>query len=221
MELTGRNRYRACLAAGVEPTFVPWKGQQPLPELALSLNLRRRHLDESQRALVAARLAKMMEKEATKRKGWRRDDMADLPYHQYGTSRGKAAALVNVSPRLVSCAIKVLRDGCDELIAAVESGRVAVTPASSLAGLHKDEQAKVVAGGAQEIARKFRELRARKNVAAPPSQVSRGSFGLLRAPGRGEIDPVALLWVDSGAVLDAVEGLKAWGFRYTPPDGKK
>ena len=130
--------------------------------------------------------------------------------------------MVNVSPRLVSCAIKVLRDGCDELIAAVESGQVAVTPAASLAGLSKDEQARIVTGGAQEIARRVRELHARKNVAAPPSQVSRGSFGLLRAPGLDEIDhAVALLWVDSGAVLDAVEGLKAWGFRYAAPDGKK
>jgi len=64
----GRNRYRACLAAGVEPRFVEWEGEGELAELALSLNLRRRHLNESQRALVAAKLAKLMEKEALKRK---------------------------------------------------------------------------------------------------------------------------------------------------------
>ena len=61
--LDGRNRYRACLAAGVEPRFVEWQGEGELAELALSLNLRRRHLDESQRTLVAARLAKLMETE--------------------------------------------------------------------------------------------------------------------------------------------------------------
>src|SRR5713226_5531033 len=54
----GRNRYRACLAAGVEPRFVEWEGEGELAELAVSLNLRRRHLNESQRALVAAKLAK-------------------------------------------------------------------------------------------------------------------------------------------------------------------
>ena len=58
--LDGRNRERACAATGVEAEYETWDGE-PGSEVAyvLSLNLARRHLDESQRAMVAARLATM------------------------------------------------------------------------------------------------------------------------------------------------------------------
>ena len=41
------------------PRFTEWQGEGHLPDLALSLNLHRRHLNESQRSLVAAKLAKL------------------------------------------------------------------------------------------------------------------------------------------------------------------
>ena len=56
--LDGRNRFRACELAGVEPLFEEYDGDRPL-EFVIGLNLHRRHLTESQRAMVAGRLANM------------------------------------------------------------------------------------------------------------------------------------------------------------------
>ena len=56
--LDGRNRYEAAQAAGVEPTFTTYEGSDPLA-FVIRHNLHRRHLNETQRGLVASRLANM------------------------------------------------------------------------------------------------------------------------------------------------------------------
>lgn len=55
----GRNRYRACRIAGIAPVFRQYKEAEhgPLVPFVVSLNLKRRHLSEAQRAAIAARLA--------------------------------------------------------------------------------------------------------------------------------------------------------------------
>ena len=56
--LDGRNRYAACVMAGIDPIESPFKGKDAL-SFVLSTNLHRRHLTTSQRAMVAERLANM------------------------------------------------------------------------------------------------------------------------------------------------------------------
>ena len=60
MILDGRNRYRAAAEASVIPSTVEYSGDDPLA-FVLRHNLHRRHLNETQRALIASKLSNMHE----------------------------------------------------------------------------------------------------------------------------------------------------------------
>ena len=62
--LDGCNRYRACIDAGVPVRTENFTGNDPLAYV-ISANLHRRHLNESQRAMAAAKLANMRQGERT------------------------------------------------------------------------------------------------------------------------------------------------------------
>ena len=94
--LDGRNRYRACQALSRDCATRDYLGNDPLG-FVLSMNLQRRHLDESQRAMIAARLATMRQGERT-----------DLVEISTKLSQEQAAELVHVSRETVVAAKKVL-----------------------------------------------------------------------------------------------------------------
>ena len=56
--LDGRNRALACDQLGIKCPTREYKGKNPLA-FVISMNLKRRHLSESQRAMAAARIANM------------------------------------------------------------------------------------------------------------------------------------------------------------------
>ncbi len=131
--LDGRNRYAACIAAGLPCEFSEYTGTDPLAYV-VSLNLKRRHLNESQRAMVAARLANMP-------KG-RPSENASIE----AFSQPVAADLLNVSRAGVQRARGVLDHGEPELIDAVDRGDIAVSRADAIArNTPREEQAAVVA----------------------------------------------------------------------------
>lgn len=148
--IDGRNRYRACLVAGVEPVYSYWEGDDPV-SYVLSMNLHRRHLDESQRAMVAAKVANL-------KNGQRASQICEAVTQQ------QAANMVNVSKRSVESAVKVHNHGAPELVSAVERGEVAVSTAATVAALPAEEQAELVARGEREILAKAKEIRARQTL---------------------------------------------------------
>src|SRR3984893_8261459 len=146
--LDGRNRHRACLAAGIACWFEEYDGDDPLA-FVISLNLKRRHLSESQRAMVAAKLATL-----------KRGDNQHSPIGE--TSQARAAELLNIGKRSVERAADVRERGAPELIHAVESDKVSVSAAADVATLPIEQQQEIVAKGEREILEAAKTIRARQ-----------------------------------------------------------
>ena len=113
----GRHRMRACEELCIGPVVKEWEGTEDgLVRHALSLNLHRRHLNESQRALCAARLA-------TLRRGQKA--VAEI-----SVSQTEAAKIFTVSPDSIQFARKVLDSKDKDIIKSVSAGTLAVSKAA-------------------------------------------------------------------------------------------
>ena len=126
--IDGRNRYRACLDAEIEPRFEKWDGNGSALAFILSRNLRRRHLDASQRAALAVDLLPILEREARGRQGHRSDIQGKIP--ESGQARDHAAEKVQVDPTYVSRAAKIQRED-PQLFNAIRAGTVTIQQAGA------------------------------------------------------------------------------------------
>lgn len=141
--LDGRNRYRACLVAEVEPRSIAYGGTDPWGEV-VSRNLYRRHLTDAQRAVVAARLAERANgvRGPSKQKG----GSSAPPSRDLPPTQGQAERLLGVSHGSVKRARAVVTQGTPDLVAAAEAGHIPLARAERIAKeLPKEEQDAYVA----------------------------------------------------------------------------
>ena len=131
--LDGRNRLRACLKGNVKPEFRQYRGKDPVA-FVISLNLHRRHLNESQRGMIAARL------ESVRHGG----DRSKTPIGVL--NRKDASHQLNVGERTVTRARAVLEKAVPEIVKAVDTGRMSVAAAN--------EVIKLTAGKQRELAKR-------------------------------------------------------------------
>jgi len=212
MILDGRNRYRACIKALVQPKSVIYAGKDPLKDV-LSWNLHRRHLNESQRAIVAARLANMQH--GGDRKS---DQSANLPLD---ITQPEAAAMLNISSRSLRTAKQIIRDMPDK-VAAIESGEKTIT------AVRRESKREAIEKIIPETpSGKYRVL-----YADPPWKYGDGlteKYGpakfhypsmtiteLCELPVKdiAEDNSVLFLWVTSPLLGECWPIIKAWGYKY-------
>ena len=205
--LDGRNRYMAARDLGLDFPVAEFDGTSAEAlAYVLSTNLHRRHLTESQRAAVAAKLANMTRADAGRMGAEAQGKAtANLPEPQSApVSNAQAAEMLNVSERSVRTAKKVIEHGAPELVAAVEKGEVSVSAAADVSGLPQEEQAATVAEGPDAVKAKAREVREARSTASDEAEE-------LNTPPAEPVSPERrkLLKLTPEAAADEIEGLRA------------
>jgi N6-adenosine-specific RNA methylase IME4 len=233
--LDGRNRYAACQRAKVKPKFDPYKGKDPLGYV-VSLNIKRRHLSETQRGLVAARVA-------------------DIPKHIHrdgpmGPSKtvAEAARMMAVGAMTVKRGRAVLASGSAKLIEACDGDKINLRAATKIIKLDKARQDDVVARVTDgervtEAHRVVKSAEIVKRQLAMPTGKHRIiyadpplDYGAHEMPGSdakdhypvmslddicdipvdqwAEDDAVLFLWVPAPFTLKIAPVISAWGFEF-------
>ena len=240
--LDGRNRYNACLASGIPPTFEPFLGDDPL-KFVISRNLHRRHLTDGQRSLIAARLANLPTGRPSNES--RTDGRVSQP---------DAAGALNVSDRSLRRAKQVLDSGNETLIRGVERGVLEVATAAGLVNATPEDQQRAVEDPtkastfAKQSRRVEREIELSEATLAASERVGSQLYSVIYADPPWRFEPysrdtgmdrsadnhyptmpandllamkvpsapdcVLFLWATTPMLPQAIDLMRAWGFTY-------
>lgn len=228
--IDGRNRYRACEEAGVEPRYEELPdGVEPL-DYVVATNYTRRHLSESQRALASARIM------------------------EHSVTREAAGKMFKVRNAGVKQAETVLKNGIPALVGAVENDNIPVNIAAKLASMPEDAQLEACGMKPKELRSVIKkQIRIRKTVslakatAKASEKLGTDVYGVIVADPPWRFEPfgpngmdraadnhyptettesikamtvpaadncVLFLWSTVPMLLDALSVLTAWGFTY-------
>jgi N6-adenosine-specific RNA methylase IME4 len=215
--LDGRNRFNATEKVGVLPMFVEFCGDDPLA-FVLSQNLHRRHLNESQRAMIAAQMAKLENGQAGNGRS-----SANLQSY----SQAEAAKKLSVSPRLVANAKRVYEIAPTEIIKEITDGKLTVS--QYIHNINRKEKLETISQNNQPL--NGRDKKYSVILADPPWEYEHPISDSRRIENHyptmpiEEIcalpvqdicsdDAVVFLWVTTPMLKKGLQVLEAWGFEY-------
>ena len=167
--LDGRNRFMCARDLGIEYPRTEFEGDDPL-SFVISHNLHRRHLTESQRASIAARVANMNHGGNRKSQDQAANLPLEVPLSEQAaptpplTSTADAAEMLNVSERSVRSARKVHDSAPPEISRAVDEGRMSVSLAAQVADLSPEDQEAVTTAAPDKVKDVAREVVKRAHV---------------------------------------------------------
>ncbi len=242
--IDGRQRLRACKELGIAPQYTSvQQSEKTITEFIVSMNLKRRHLNESQRAMVASSLA-------TLGKGKKLNTA-------HAVTQAQASAMLNVSIDSIQRARAVETKGIPSLVQAVQAGSLDVTNASTISTLDAETQDKLMQMSDKDILNKAKQIRKdamqeRRSLRIASIEKKRANNRPLTAANDGvynvvyadpawdyiseetlgyptmsldEIkampvnkiaseDAVLFMWCSASLIADALNVIETWGFKY-------
>jgi len=137
--LDGVNRYRACEKIGIEAETEEYDGDDPL-SYVISLNIRRRHMDVSQRAMLAQEMLPEFERQARERKSESAKEQHDgvrfgrtgskdpqQTWHDEHRARDDAAKMFGVSSPTIQRAKRIKEKAPQSVVDDIIRGKTTVT----------------------------------------------------------------------------------------------
>lgn len=194
--IDGRNRYRACRELNIQPKTREWNGKGSLTQFVISLNLKRRHLTPSDKAVVATEALPFFEQEAKEAqkaagahgqeggRGKKKPEtlgatsiprVSGKPKKRNKKSAEKAAKATGAGYQSVQAA-KKLKTEAPELFEAVKNQTLTVAEGKALSKLDKEQQKQAV-----ELIKNGEAKNAKKAQQAIKQEAARGQAATLPA----------------------------------------
>jgi hypothetical protein len=182
--LDGRHRLRACQELGRKPRTEDLPPDTDPVDYVYNENYERRHLNESQKAMVAVEMANFDyggDRRSDDFKGPRgplkephasqgdTPNMAGDNGDREKVTQAEAAKKMGIHARTVKRAQVVKDHGIPELAAMVKGGEVTVTAAANLARLSKAEQEEAVDAGPKEVKKAAARAKQQGRAKAQPA----------------------------------------------------
>lgn len=216
--IDGRNRYQACNLAGVQVRTVTYTGDDPIGE-SLSRNLRRRHLTESQRAMLATNVLPLRQAEAAERKAQsNRENPRNSPSAPRGAlgtapkpkpkrASDAAANDVGVGGRTVERAKRV-KEKAPDLVPKIEAGELELKRAERIMRDREAETRRVDEAKQEAAALEIK----------PTADIRHGDFREVLADLR-DVDAIITDPPYPREYLPLLDDLAAWADKVLKPDG--